>query len=136
MTVELMMLLLATVLVASLWVPYIIGVNMHPVAGVDSFARPPDLTQFPDWVHRAHRAHLNLVEQYVPFAGAILMAHLLGSTSVAIQAAAVAFVLLRAAHALGMIMGWARMPVRPILFTAGYLATIIICVEIVRLSFI
>lgn len=70
----------------------------------------------------------------MPFAGAILMAHLLGVSSLAIQVAAVAFVLMRVGHALGMIMGWARMPIRPILFTAGYLATIIICVEIVRLS--
>jgi uncharacterized MAPEG superfamily protein len=135
MSLELAMLLLATILVASLWIPYIIGVNTYPIAAADPFARPPDLTQFPDWVQRANRAHLNLVEQYVPFAGAILMAHLLGFTSMAIQVAAVAFVILRIAHALGMIMGWARMPVRPILFTAGYLATIVVCVEIARLSF-
>ncbi|MFN3172416.1 MAG: MAPEG family protein [Hyphomicrobiales bacterium] len=135
MSIELIMLLAATMLVASLWIPYIVGVNMHPIAGADPFARPPDHAQFPDWVQRANRAHLNLVEQYVPFAGAILIAHVLGVTSTAMQVAAIAFVGLRLAHAIGMIMGWARMPVRPVLFTAGYLATIIICAEVVRLSF-
>lgn len=135
MSLELTMLLAATLLVASLWIPYIVGVNMHPIAGADPFARPPDHTQFPDWVQRANRAHLNLVEQYVPFAGAILIAHVLGVTSAAIATAAVAFVGLRIAHAAGMIMGWARMPIRPLLFTAGYLAVLVICVEIIRLSY-
>lgn len=135
MSLELTMLLAATLLVASLWIPYIVGVNMHPIAGADPFARPPDHTQFPYWVQRANRAHLNLVEQYVPFAGAVLIAHLLGITSIAIQISAVAFVGLRLAHAIGMIMGWARMPVRPVLFTSGYVAILVICVEIIRLTY-
>lgn len=136
MSVEFAMLLVATLLVASLWIPYIVGVNMHPIAGADPFARPPDQSQFPNWVQRANRAHLNLVEQYVPFAGAILMAHALGVSSVATQIAASAFVLLRLVHALGMIMGWARMPVRPVVFTAGYVAILVLCAEIVRVSLI
>lgn len=27
------------------------------------------------WVHRSHRAHLNLIEQFVPFAAIVLVAH-------------------------------------------------------------
>lgn len=135
MSIELTMLLAATLLVASLWIPYIVGVNLHPIAGTDPFARPPDHAQFPDWVQRANRAHLNLVEQYVPFAGALLIAHVLGVTSIGVQTAAVAFVILRVVHATGMIMGWARMPVRPVLFTSGYVAILVICVEIIRLSY-
>ncbi|MEQ8656473.1 MAG: MAPEG family protein [Hyphomicrobiales bacterium] len=136
MSLEFTMLLVATLLVASLWIPYIVGVNMHPVAGTDSFVRPPDHSKFPDWVKRANRAHLNLVEQYVPFAAAILMAHMLGVSSFATQAAAVAFVVLRLVHALGMIMGWARMPLRPLVFTAGYVTILVVCAEIVRLSLV
>lgn len=134
MSIELTMLLAATVLVASLWIPYIVGVNMHAVSGADPFVQPPDQRLFPNWVQRAHRAHLNLVEQYVPFAGAIIVAHLIGVTSPAIQWAAVVFVVLRLAHATGMITGFARMPVRPILFTAAYMAILTICFEIARLA--
>lgn len=134
MSIELTMLLAATVLVASLWIPYIVGVNMHPVANADPFARPADQRMFPDWVQRARRAHLNLVEQYVPFAVVVLIAHVMGVTSVIIQGATIAFVVLRAARAAGMIMGWARMPVRPILFTAAYVAILVVCVDVVRLS--
>ncbi|MFK7792263.1 MAG: MAPEG family protein [Devosiaceae bacterium] len=134
MTLETAMLLAATFMVASLWIPYIIGVNLHPIAGADPFARPPDNAQFPDWVQRANRAHLNLVEQYVPFAGALLLAQGLGVSSIAIGWAAAAFVVLRLGHAVGMIMGWARMPLRPLMFTSGYVCVIIICVEVARLS--
>ncbi|MEO0991940.1 MAG: MAPEG family protein, partial [Pseudomonadota bacterium] len=63
MTAELFWLTLTAILAASLWIPFIVGVNMNPVDGQDNFLRPPDLTAYPDWVHRAHRAHLNLIEQ-------------------------------------------------------------------------
>lgn len=56
MTPELTYLTLVLILAASMWIPYIVGVNMHPQTGVDDFGRPPPLTGFPAWVHRARRA--------------------------------------------------------------------------------
>ncbi len=67
MTAELTWLTLTALLAASLWIPFIVGVNTHKAAS-DPFNRPSPLTDYPTWVHRAHRAHLNLIEQARPFA--------------------------------------------------------------------
>ncbi|MCV3270432.1 MAPEG family protein [Roseobacter sinensis] len=110
---------------ASLWIPYIVGVNMHPQQGVDDFARPPPLVGFPEWVHRAHRAHLNLLEQLVPFAVLVLVVDRLDGFSALTQWTAIIFLCLRVAHAIGMISGLARFPLRPILFTGGWLCCLV-----------
>lgn len=126
MTPELTYLTLTAILAASLWIPYIVGVNKHAVEGIDNFHRPPDLSIYPPWVHRAHRAHLNLIEQLVPFAVIVLIAAVLEvSTTVTVWASA-AFFWLRVIHAIGMISGLTRYPVRPIIFTAGWIAILAI----------
>ncbi|MEM6666545.1 MAG: MAPEG family protein [Pseudomonadota bacterium] len=128
MTTELFYLTLTALLLASLWIPYIVGVNMLPDEGDPqaAFIRPHDLFKLPAWVHRAHRAHLNLLEQFAPFAALVLIAHALGvSTTVTVWAAA-AFFWLRVIHAVGMISGIAKFPVRPIIFVAGYVMILLI----------
>jgi uncharacterized membrane protein YecN with MAPEG domain len=45
--------------------------------------------------------------------------------------ASVAFFWLRVAHAVGMISGWAGFPIRPIIFTASWLCTIAIGVQLI-----
>jgi uncharacterized MAPEG superfamily protein len=107
-------------LAASLWLPFIIGVNIHPPAGVDPFLRTYDRTILPDWVQRADRAHLNLLEQAMPFAAIVLLAHLVGANSATTAWLAVAFLCLRLAHAVGMITGLARFPLRPLIFTSSW----------------
>ncbi|WP_227267425.1 MAPEG family protein [Roseobacter weihaiensis] len=88
LSTELGIVVMLAVFAASLWISYIVGVNTYPQAGIDPFARPAPLVGFRDWVHRAHRAHLNLLEQLLPFAvlvpcpdrgpvGWVLTAHLL-----------------------------------------------------------
>ncbi len=125
MTPELTWLALTTLLAASLWIPFVFGANT--TAGAKdplSFVRPPDMQSLPAWVHRPHRAHLNMIETLVPFAAGILIAHVAGvSTSVTV-AASIAFFWLRLVHAIGVITGWARMPLRPVLFTASWLCTV------------
>lgn len=132
MTTELTYLTLTMILAASMWVPYIVGVNMHPQTGIDDFARPPPLTGFPAWVHRAHRAHLNLIEAAMPFAGLVILAQILDiSTPLTVWATA-AFFWLRLAHAIGMVSGIARFPVRPIIFTLSWMCTLAIAVQLLR----
>jgi DNA-binding transcriptional ArsR family regulator/uncharacterized protein YndB with AHSA1/START domain len=63
---ELGVLTCLTLLAASLWIPYIIGVNRHLPEGVNTFQRPHDGSSLPDWVMRANRAHINLLEQGCP----------------------------------------------------------------------
>lgn len=75
---ELVVLTWLTLLAASLWIPYIVGVNMHMPRGVNPFQRPHDGSGLPDWVIRANRAHINLLEQGLPFAVLILILHQTG----------------------------------------------------------
>ncbi|MGL4240946.1 MAG: MAPEG family protein [Beijerinckiaceae bacterium] len=126
MTTELTWLMLTAVLAASLWIPCIVGVNTSTFDGQEaSFERPPDHRNMPAWVHRAHRAHLNLLEQFLPFAVMVLVAHQLKVSTAVTQWCVVIFFWLRVAHAVGMISGLARMPVRPLLFTAGWVVMLV-----------
>ncbi|WP_299962919.1 MAPEG family protein [uncultured Roseobacter sp.] len=125
LSTELGIVVMLAVIAASLWIPYIVGVNMHPQEGVDDFARPPALSGFPDWVHRAHRAHLNLLEQLLPFAILILIVDKLYGYSALTFWTAIAFFWLRIGHGIGMISGIARFPLRPILFTGGWLCCLL-----------
>jgi len=130
MTTELTYLLLTALLAASLWIPFIVGVNMPPAKQFANFHRPPDIRQMPPWVHRANRAHLNLIEQMMPFAVIVLVAHVLGVSTWVTAGASIAFFWLRVAHAVGMISGLAQFPVRPIIFTAGWLCILAIGAQV------
>ena len=114
-------------LAASLWIPYIVGVTRQPeVHGApDPFQRPADLRDLPPWVHRAHRAHLNLLEQLLPFAILVMLVDRVGGFSSLTYWTAIAFFWLRMAHAVGMISGMTRFPVRPIIFTLGWVCCLL-----------
>ncbi len=92
---------------------------------MDGFDRPHDVTKLKPWVHRAHRAHLNLLEQAFPFAVLVLIIDRMdGSTSLTYWTA-IAFFWLRVLHAVGIIWGIAKMPLRQILFVLGWVCTLI-----------
>ncbi|MGJ8625693.1 MAG: MAPEG family protein [Sulfitobacter sp.] len=124
LTTELGILTCLCVLAASLWIPYIIGVSKEPSAA-DNFTRPSDLSKVRPWVHRAHRAHLNLLEQLLPFAILVLIMDRVDGYSALTFWTAITFFWIRVAHAIGMISGFAKMPLRPILFNAGWLCCLI-----------
>lgn len=124
MTVELTVLTLSALLAASLWIPYIVGVNTTPVPFPEE-NRPHDPAATVPWVHRAYRAHLNLLEQFLPFAVIVLVAHLAGISNAVTVWASVVFLGLRLAHAVWMIGGFPVLPVRPIIFTAGWLCILV-----------
>lgn len=126
MTLELTYLVFTAILAASLWIPFIVGVARLEGDHAQDFTRPVDLSTLPAWIHRAHRAHLNLVEQFLPFAVVVLIAHVLGVSTGITVAASVAFFWLRVVHAAGMISGLASFPIRPILFTAGWACILLI----------
>ena len=135
MSTELIALLLVGLLGATLWIPFVVGINTTEFAGkATSFVRPPSPADMRPWVHRAHRAHLNLLEQLLPFAVVVLVAAHLDVSTGATRIAAVVFVALRVIHAVGMISGLARMPVRPLVFTAGWLCILLIGIEVLRVA--
>lgn len=125
MTTELVYLTLTGLLAASLWIPYIVGVNSTPVA-MPPENRPIDPSGTVPWVHRAYRAHLNLLEQFLPFAVIVTVAHLGGISNAATVWAATLFFWLRVAHAVWMIGGFPTLPVRPLIFTAGWICILVI----------
>ena len=122
MTPELWWTSWTAMLAGSLWIPFIVGVNTAPADGIDrtDFTRPRDPATERPWVHRAYRAHLNLLEQFLPMATLVLIAHAAGVSNAVTVWATGLFFLVRLAHAAGMISGLAGFPVRPILFTAGW----------------
>lgn len=129
MTAELTWLTLTAILAASLWIPYIVGVNTTPMPEMAE-NRPHDPADLVPWVHRAFRAHLNLLEQFVPFAVIVIVAHLAGvSTSVTVVASA-AFFWLRIVHAVWMISGIPVLPGRPLIFTAGWICVLAIAWQV------
>lgn len=135
MTTELFWLMLTALLAASLWIPYIVGVNTATYEGKESeFLRPPDHSKMPAWIHRSHRAHLNLLEQFLPFAVIVIIGHLLKVSTPVTQWCTIIFFWLRVAHAIGMITGKARLPVRPIIFTLGWLITMVFAWRVLVLS--
>ncbi len=131
MTTELWYLFLTSVLLALLWIPYIIGqVQVNGLLTPKDYKQLRDSAGLPDWVRRANRAHLNMVEQFGAFAGLVIVAHLAGiSTSVTVIAAAV-FFFARLVHAVIFIAGVSQFSARTIVFTVGWLALMVFAVQI------
>lgn len=125
MTTELTYLTLTALMAACLWIPFIVGSSISPAKSLD-FSRPLDPSVHPAWVHRAYRAHLNLLEQMMPFAVIVLVAHVLGVSTPVTVWASIAFFWFRIAHAVGMITGAAVFPVRPIIFTASWVCVLLV----------
>lgn len=126
MTTELHWLMYTAILAGSLWIPFIVGVNTTDFEGKKQlFDRPPDNSKMEAWVHRSHRAHLNLLEQLLPYSLIVLTGATLRISTPITAWCAVLFFWLRVAHAIGMITGIARSPVRPLIYVAGWLVTLI-----------
>ncbi len=124
MTPELFWLTLTAILATSLWIPYIVLSGQEGNAQHQSFARMPRVWDMSDAAQRAYRAHQNLLEQFLPFAVLVIVAHVVGVSNGVTVAATIAFFWLRVLHAVGHISGRATMPLRPLIFTGGWLCTL------------
>ena len=83
------------------------------------------------WVHHSYRAHLNMLEQLLSFS-IIVMAGAIAKVSTPTTAwCAVMFFWLRAAHAFGMITGLAKNPIRPLIYVAGWIATLVFAWQVI-----
>ena len=115
MTTDLWYLACTAMLTAALWIPYIICQVMTngPLSGenyVDPAPRPVPL-----WGQRAHRAYLNAVECFAPFAALVIVAQVAGKANGMTAFWATSFFWLRLAHA---IVYWTAIPyLRTVLFT-------------------
>jgi uncharacterized MAPEG superfamily protein len=126
MTLELKWLIYTSLLAGSLWIPFIIGVNTADFPGkAQQFIRPPDHGQMKPWVHRSLRAHQNLLEQFVPFAIIVLVGAVTRVSTPVTVVGSITFFWLRVAHAIGMISGLARLPLRPMIYVAAWIVMLV-----------
>src|ERR1700679_2210246 len=107
MSIELKYLALTALLPASLWIPYVVAqvITNGPLSGqnyVDPKPRPVPL-----WGERAHRAYLNAVESFAPFAALVVVANLAGKADAMTAFWAASFFWLRLVHA---IVYWLAIP--------------------------
>ena len=87
-----------------------------------------DGTPLPDWAERAKKAHYNSIEGLAPFAALVLVAHSMGVSNEATQAAAVAYFWLRVAHYIAYVLG---IPFgRTLTFAGAWLAQICIAYQV------
>ena len=122
MTVELNYLAYTAMLTAALWIVYIasqVQTNgfLTPQNYVDPAPRPVPL-----WGQRAHRAYLNAVEAFAPFATLVLILHVTNQENGTTAFLTMAYFWLRVVHAA---VYWFAVPyVRTISFTLGFLCVV------------
>ena len=100
MTTDLWMLVWTTVLCALMPMIYVSGELLAP-GGVEWGLGNRDTSfELPPWAARAKRAHANLVENLVPFAALVLVAHVSGRANEMTALGATIFFFSRLAYAL------------------------------------
>ena len=131
MTTELWYLFWTSILLAVLWIPFIVGqvMNRGPLTA-DDYKNLRDVDAMPAWIRRANRAHINLVEQFGAFAGLIVVAHLANVSTSATALAAAVYFWARIAHAIVMIAGIGVAMLRTVILTVCFLALLVLAWQI------
>ncbi len=126
MTPELTYLFLSALLLNLAWIPHIIGqVQTTGPLKPDDYTNLREQSQFPAWVRRANRAHINLVEQFGAFAALVLIAHALEVSTSATAAAAAVFFWARIAHFVVFLAGIRVLMARTVIFTIAWAAIMV-----------
>ena len=130
-TTDLKYLTYAAMLTAALWIPYIVcQVRTNGPLQPKNYLDPALPRHVPAWGQRAHRAYLNAIEVFAPFAALVIVAHLTGKADTMTAFWSAAFFWTRLAHA---IVYWAGIPyLRTVLFTLAFVAEAGIFWELVR----
>ena len=131
MTTDLKYLVFTAMLTAALWIPYIVcQVTTNGPLQPTNYTDPTLPRPVPRWGLRAHRAHLNAVEVFAPFAALVIAAHLTGKADAVTAFCAASFFWIRLAHAIVYLAGIPY--VRTVLFTLAFVAEAGIFWEIIR----
>ena len=130
MTTDLRYLAYTAILTSALWIPYIIAQTvtnglLAPPNYVDPTSRPVPL-----WGTRAHRADLNAVESFAPFAVLVIVANIAGKADEMTDFWAVCFFWLRLTHAVVYLL--AIPYVRTVVFTLGWVCVAGIFWELIK----
>jgi uncharacterized MAPEG superfamily protein len=130
MTTDLTMLAWSAALCGLLWTPYILA-RIAAWGVIDAVGYPDAPPAVPEWSVRTQKAHANLVENLVPFAALVLVAHVAGAGNEMTALGASIFFWARVVHTLAYIFAipW----VRTFAFVAGFGGMTMIFLEIVGL---
>lgn len=130
MTTELKYLAYTALLTAALWIPYVVcQVKTNGFLAPENY-KDPTVRPMPLWGHRAHRAYLNSVETFAPFAVLVLIAEVSGKADAMTAFWAMAFFWIRLVYVL---VYWAGLPfVRTLVFTLGMVCVVGLFFEVVR----
>ena len=129
LSVDLRLLAYSALLCLVLWIPYILAAMR--VRGLGRVAGYPtgDYQDLPDSARRSHLAHQNLVENLVPFAALVLVAHLAGAANETTALGARLFFWARLGQAVFHV---AAVPwLRTVAFLASWVGSLIIFWQIV-----
>ncbi len=130
MSVDLKYLAFTAVLTATLWIPYVVAQVMtngflRPENYVDPTPRPVPL-----WGHRVHRAYLNALETFPPYAALVILIQLTGKANAMTAFWSMSFFWLRVAHA---IVYAAAIPyIRTLIFVLGWVTVIGLFYELMK----
>jgi uncharacterized MAPEG superfamily protein len=105
MTTDLWMLVYSALLCVSIPLVGVTKVLTMPGGPKWGFGNRDDSFVVPDWVGRARRAHMNMVENLAPFACLVLAAHVAGRANETTALGAQIFFIARVAHAFIYVIG-------------------------------
>ena len=128
LTTDLTMLTWSAALCALIWVPYILA-RIAAWGLLDAVGYPESPPEVPAWSARMQKAHLNLVENLVPFAALVLVAHVVGLANETTALGAQVFFWARVAHA--VVYVFARPCARTLAFAASIVGMAMIFAVIV-----
>ena len=128
LTTDLTMLTWSAALCALIWVPYVLA-RIAAWGMLDTVGYPESPPEVPAWSARMQKAHLNLVENLVPFAALVLVAHVAGAANETTALGAQIFFWARVAHA--VVYVFAIPFARTLAFAAGIVGMAMIFAVIV-----
>jgi uncharacterized MAPEG superfamily protein len=128
MSADLVYLALSAGLCALLWVPYVLA-RFSAWGIADTVGYPENPPALPGWAQRAQRAHVNMVENLIPFAALVLAAHAAGAVTALTALGAGLFFWGRLVHAVVYIakVPWAR----TLAFVVAWVGIVVIFVDLV-----
>jgi uncharacterized MAPEG superfamily protein len=129
MTPDLIYLAWTALLLALLWIPYFIGLTLEHGLPTPKVYRDPTVPHLPLWVHRANRAHINLVQAFAPFAVLVLTAHVSGQANETTALWAMVFFWSRIGHAIVHVLGIPY--IRTVFFLIGVAAVMMLFLEVI-----
>lgn len=106
----------------------IVGLSLQPGGFAWGIGNREQPFPVPAWVDRARRTHANLLENLLPFAILVLVAHIAGKADATTATAATGFFFARVAYTVIYVAGIPGL--RTLVFSAGVLAEVVILARI------